>query len=60
MTDEASYYHAIGREFRHHYTVAHGIGEYVRGGAHANTIEGFFSIFKRGMLAYISTVRPAI
>ncbi|MGH6677517.1 MAG: transposase, partial [Bradyrhizobium sp.] len=27
----------------------HGIGEYVRGGAHTNTIEGFFSIFKRGM-----------
>jgi hypothetical protein len=25
------------------------IGEYVRGGANTNTIEGFFSIFKRGM-----------
>ena len=25
------------------------IGEYVRGDAHTNTIEGYFSIFKRGM-----------
>lgn len=49
MTDEASYYTAIGKEFKHHFTVQHGIGEYVRGGAHTNTIEGYFSIFKRGM-----------
>jgi hypothetical protein len=48
MTDEASYYRAIGREFRHHYTVAHGIGEYVRGGAHTNTIEGFFRSLNAG------------
>ena len=26
------------------------IGEYVRGGAHTNTIEGYFTIFKRGMM----------
>jgi transposase-like protein len=50
MTDEASYYRSLGREFRHHFTVEHGAGEYVRGGAHTNTIEGFFSIFKRGMI----------
>src|SRR5947207_10475012 len=49
MTDEASYYRSIGSEFKYHFTVQHGIGEYVRGGAHTNTIEGFFSIFKRGM-----------
>src|SRR4029077_12291371 len=28
MTDEASYYRSVGREFRHHFTVQHGIGEY--------------------------------
>lgn len=50
MTDEASYYRSIGREFKYHFTVQHGIGEYVRGGAHTNTIEGYFSIFKRGMI----------
>jgi hypothetical protein len=49
MTDEASYYRSIGEGFKYHFTVQHGIGEYVRGGAHTNTIEGYFSIFKRGM-----------
>jgi transposase-like protein len=49
MTDEATYYRSNGREFKYHFTVEHGIGEYVRGGAHTNTIEGYFSIFKRGM-----------
>jgi hypothetical protein len=29
--------------------VSHGIGEYGRGEITTNTIEGFFSIFKRGM-----------
>ena len=32
-----------------HQTVNHGIGEYVRGIVHTNTIEGYYSIFKRGM-----------
>lgn len=49
MTDEAGYYRSIGSEFKYHFTVQHSIGEYVRGGAHTNTIEGYFSIFKRGM-----------
>lgn len=35
-------------EGEHDY-VSHGVGEYVRGDIHTNTIEGFFSIFKRGM-----------
>jgi hypothetical protein len=29
--------------------VEHSKDEYVRGNAHTNTVEGFFSIFKRGM-----------
>lgn len=49
MTDEASYYTLVGREFADHGVVRHGIGEYGRGEVHTNTIEGFFSIFKRGM-----------
>jgi len=32
-----------------HETVTHSAGEYVRGEAHTNTIEGFFGLFKRGM-----------
>ena len=27
----------------------HGVGEYVRGDVHSNTVEGFYSVFKRGM-----------
>jgi hypothetical protein len=50
MTDEAAYYRKAGREFAGHQTVNHSEEEYVRGHAHTNTLEGFFSIFKRGMV----------
>jgi transposase-like protein len=49
MTDEAIYYTLLGREYAEHGVVKHQFGEYVRGEIHTNTIEGFFSIFKRGM-----------
>ncbi len=49
MTDEAQLYGTIGRDFKAHLTVEHGKGEYVRGDCHTNTLEGYFSIFKRGM-----------
>lgn len=52
MTDEAGYYKAVGREFAEHGVVRHGIGEYVSvtdPTVHTNTLEGYFSIFKRGM-----------
>jgi transposase-like protein len=49
MTDEARHYVKVGREFADHQVVRHQDGEYGRGEAHTNTIEGFFSIFKRGM-----------
>lgn len=49
MTDEARRYVEIGTTFARHETVGHGIGEYVRGEAHTNTIEGYFSILKRGI-----------
>lgn len=49
MTDESRLYTALGAEFASHETVKHSANEYVRGMAHTNTIEGVFSIFKRGM-----------
>lgn len=49
MTDEAAFYTKVGREFAAHDVVAHKAGEYGRGIVHTNTIEGFFSVFKRGM-----------
>ena len=48
-TDESGVYWKIGEEFASHTTVIHSIGEYVRGDAHTNTVEGYFSIFKRGI-----------
>lgn len=48
-TDEAGQYTHLGNEFAAHGVVRHGQGEYGRGPIHTNTIEGFFSIFKRGM-----------
>ena len=50
MTDQSRIYPAIGRSFDHHSTVNHGIEEYVRGNVHTNTIEGYFSILKRGII----------
>jgi transposase-like protein len=49
MTDENRVYTAIGTYYSQHSTVNHRDGEYGRGDLHTNTIEGFFSIFKRGM-----------
>jgi transposase-like protein len=48
-TDESRLYGEASAHFADHLTVKHSAGEYVRGDVHTNTIEGFFSIFKRGM-----------
>jgi transposase-like protein len=49
MTDEGGAMKKVGSEFARHESVNHSIGEYVRGDAHTNTIEGYFSIMKRGI-----------
>lgn len=50
ITDEERGYMAIGPEFEGgHDTVKHSSYEYVRGDVHTNTIEGFFSLIKRGI-----------
>ncbi|NOR61021.1 MAG: IS1595 family transposase [Rhodobacteraceae bacterium] len=48
-TDEAKQYTKVGEEFAEHDFTTHSKGNYVRGNVHTNTIEGYFSIFKRGM-----------
>lgn len=48
-TDEATLYWKIGKQFAEHLTVKHSKYEWVRGDAHINTLEGYFSVFKRGM-----------
>jgi hypothetical protein len=49
ITDEHVMYRRIGREFAEHSAVNHQNKEYARGDVTTNTIEGAFSIFKRGM-----------
>lgn len=48
-TDESRLYSLAQYAFLKHETVKHTAGEYVRGDVHTNSIEGYFSIFKRGM-----------
>jgi len=57
-TDHSPVYWTIGDEFKTHYTVNHSIKEYVRGDAHTNTVEGYFSIFKRGVYGVYHHVSP--
>jgi transposase-like protein len=52
MTDDAGQYHYLYEHFANHDTIAHSQGEYVSladPSIHTNTVEGYFSIFKRGM-----------
>ena len=54
MTDDAGQYSATSEpmtaHFQDHGVVKHSIGEYVRGDIHANTIESYFAIMKRGLV----------
>jgi transposase-like protein len=50
FTDERPAYKGIGDEYAGgHEWVTHPRGEYVRGDVHTNTVEGFFSLLKRGV-----------
>lgn len=59
MTDESTVYLTTGAEFKGHETVNHSVKEYVRGDAHTNTVEGYFSIFKRGIYGVYHHVSEA-
>lgn len=49
-TDESKLYTKIGAEFAAHETVNHSDKEYARDDVTTNTVEGYFAIFKRGMM----------
>ena len=50
MTNDAGQYENVCEDFEAHGAVRHSQGEYVVGkDFHTNTLEGYFSIFKRGM-----------
>jgi transposase-like protein len=54
-TDEWKAYRKLGTEFLHG-VVCHSRDEYVRGNVHTNTIEGFWSIVKRGIVGTFHVV----
>jgi transposase-like protein len=58
-TDGLPSYNGLRGEFAGHWVVEHRTGEYARGRAHTNTIEGFFSILKRGINGVYHNVSKA-
>jgi transposase-like protein len=48
VTDQAQHYKFA--DVAKHESVNHSAGEYVRGDVHTNTLEGYFSLFKRGLV----------
>jgi transposase-like protein len=59
MTDESRIYTGVGWNFVSHGTVEHAAKEYVRGDVYTNTIEGYFSILKRGIYGVYQHVSEA-
>jgi hypothetical protein len=49
-TDDHGAYRHVNRDFIEHQVVAHSQGEYARGPVSTNTVEGYFSILKRGLI----------
>ena len=49
-TDQAPAYKTLGKAFAGHESVNHSEDEFARGSVTTNSAEGFFSIFKRGMV----------
>ena len=50
MTDDFLSYRGLGKDFASHGVINHGRKQYVRGDIHTNTIEGYFSLLKRGIV----------
>ena len=49
LTYEVGQYADLKKHFARHYFMHHGRGEYVRDTVHTNTVESYYSVFKRGM-----------
>jgi transposase-like protein len=58
MTDDAMAYRSLNRRGYKHYVVRHGRGEYVRGEAHTNTVEGVWALLKRQIIGIHHWVSP--
>ena len=49
ITDEFPSYKGLDKEYRNHHVVNHSKKEYARGDVYTNTVEGYFSLLKRGV-----------
>jgi len=58
FSDSFSSYRMVHRDFPKHEMVNHNQGEYVRGSVHTNTVEGFFSLLKRGIIGTYHHISP--
>jgi hypothetical protein len=59
MTDDSNVYPKVGKKFCKHSSVNHSIEEFVRGEAHVNGAENYFSILKRGIIGIYHHVSEA-
>jgi transposase-like protein len=50
ITDDAPHYRIMGEQFAKHDRIKHSTKIYAKGDISTNVIEGYFSIFKRGMI----------
>jgi transposase-like protein len=57
MTDEWKSYNGLSLNYNHS-VVKHNIGEYVNGDIYTNTLEGFWSLLKRGIVGQFHYVTP--
>jgi len=57
MTDEWKSYNGLTLLYGHSF-VKHAMGEYVNGCVHTNTLEGFWSLLKRGVIGQYHYVTP--
>ena len=57
VTDEWNGYSGLNKEFSHE-VVRHNSGEYVKNGFHTNSIEGFWSLLKRGIYGIYHSASP--
>lgn len=58
FTDESNPYKGVSKHYADHQTVNHKQREYVREEATTNTVEGFFSLLKRGIYGTFHSVSP--
>lgn len=57
VSDEWNAYNGLNKDFKHE-VLKHNDNEFVKGGFHTNSIEGFWSLLKRGIFGIYHSVSP--